>query len=213
MTVPAPRFQPGFRLFDGTVLNGYFDGAFAQPAGGQVQAGASSAATRGSGNISVQTSAAGNGNAADTTDDVLFAFTLPAKALDVAGRQLVIEAIGATAANGNNKQIKVWWGCTTAVVGSAVTGGTVIATSGTVTTNNGGWKAQATVTKYGAAGSNTQIAQGSTFAGAATEGVNVPVALTAPENAAIIIAVTGASGTTGAASDVVGNQLRVAFAN
>jgi hypothetical protein len=168
---------------------------------------------RATGNLNVQVVAAGNGNGADTTDDVLMVFTLKAGALDVAGRQVNILATGKTGATGNNKQFKIYWGCTSAVVGSAVSGGTAIAASGVVTTNNGGWQASAQVTKYGAAGSNTQIAQGATIAGATHGGVNAPVSLTAAENADIIIAVTGASGTTGAANDVLCMMLDVSFSD
>src|ERR1700758_2535980 len=75
---------------------------------------------RSCGNASVQVSAAGLGNAADTTDDVLFTYALPANALDAAGRQITITAAGKFASTANNKRIKIWWGTTTQTVGSAV---------------------------------------------------------------------------------------------
>lgn len=165
------------------------------------------------GNVNVQTSAAGLGNAADTTDDVLFTFALPAGALDQAGRQVNVVAGGKTAANGNNKRVKIWWGTTTQTVGSAVAGGTLIADTGVITTNAGGWQVLAQVTKYGTLGANTQIAQGQTMAGTTHGGTNVPVALTAVESAAINITITGASPTTGAASDVLGQYFDVAFSD
>jgi hypothetical protein len=176
--------------------------------------GASSTAARSGGNLNVQVSAAGLGNAAATTDTVLFTYALPANALDVAGRQVNIVAAGSFAANGNNKQVKIWWGTTTQTVGSAVAGGTAIASSGVVTTNSGGWQAQVQVTKYGAGGSNTQQASGQQIiAGSTHLGTAAPVALTNAENAVINITVTGSSSTTAAANDVLGQILDVSFSN
>lgn len=166
------------------------------------------------GNASVQISAAGQGNGADTTDDVLFTYALPASALDIAGRQVTITAAGKFAATANNKRVKLWWGTTTQTVGAAVAGGTLIADSGVVTTNNGGWTASVQVSKYGAAGSNTQIATNAqVVAGTSHLGTAVPVALTAAENGVINITVTGSSSTTGAANDVLGQLLDIAFNN
>lgn len=153
------------------------------------------------GNLSCQSSIAGVGNAADTTDDVLFTYTLPANALDKAGRAITITAIGKLAANGNNKTIKIFFGAT------------VVATSGVVTGNATGWQLQADVSKVGAAGANTQIGQGQSIVGTAHGGVNVPVAPTEVESGAIVIKVTGASGTTGAANDVLGQFFQVNWQN
>lgn len=164
------------------------------------------------GNVSVSVTSAGQGNGADTTDDVLATYAVPANSLD-AGRQITIQAMGKTASNGNNKRIKIWWGTTTQTLGAAVAGGTLIADSGVVTTNNGGWNASATITKYGAPGANTQIGQGQVVAGASHTGTQVPVLLTAAENAAINVTVTGASGTSGAANDVLAQMLEVTFNN
>lgn len=190
-----------------------FNAQGATPSSLTSQAGAGAGAARTNGNVNVQTVAAGQGNGADTTDDVLFTFALPANSLDVAGRQVNITAGGKTAANGNNKRFKLWWGTTTQTVGSPVAGGTLIADSGVVTTNAGGWQVSSQVTKYGASGSNTQIAQSSTIAGSTHGGVNAPVALTAAESGAINITVTGSSPTTGAAGDVLGQYFDVQFSN
>lgn len=165
-----------------------------------------------SGNVNVQVVAAGQGNAADTNDDVLFVFTLPANAFDAANRQLNILACGKLANNANSKRAKIFFGCTSAAVGSAVVGGTVIADSGASTTPNVGWQLSAQVTKYGAGGSNTQISQSQPIVGTAHGGVSVPVLLTATENAPIIIAVTGSSGSSGA-GDVLGQLLDVSFSD
>lgn len=169
---------------------------------------------RGTGNLSVQVSAAGNGNGADATDDVLFNYVLPAGALDAAGRQLTIQAAGTFAANGHNKRVKIFIGATSAVVGSAISGGTAICDTGTVTTSGGGWTAQVQVTKYGASGSNTQQASGAASAcGTTHNGTSAPQLLTLTESGAINITVTGSSATSSAANDVLGNLLDVSFAN
>src|ERR1700761_6699254 len=148
-----------------------------------------------------------SGNAADTTDDVLAVYTLPAATFDQAGRGGCITASFKTGATTNNKRAKILWGCTSAVAGGAVVGGTVIAdtgawVNGTTPNSAAGWQLQANVFKYGINGSNTQIAQGTVITGTLHGGIAAPVALTAPENATIIIAVTGSSYTTGAAGDV-----------
>lgn len=138
-------------------------------------------------------------------DNVLAVFSLPPGSLDVAGRVLQIFASGAVANNVNSKRIKIIFGCTTAVVGSAVTGGTTIADTGAFTTAiAAGFNISATVVKYGAAGSNTQVGMmGSTQIGAAASTLIAPAALTAPENAAILIAITGNAVTT--ATDIALN--------
>ncbi|ARU23735.1 hypothetical protein RSSE_c3354 [Ralstonia solanacearum] len=145
---------------------------------------------------------------------MLFTYAMPANAFNAAGRQVTITAAGKFAANANNKRIKIWWGTTTQTVGAAVAGGTLIADSGVVTTNGGGWSAGVQVTKYGAQGSNTQIATNeSVVAGATHTGTLAPVLLTNNENAVINITITGSSPTTGAASDVVGQLFDIAFNN
>lgn len=165
-----------------------------------------------SGNVNVQVSSAGAGNAADTTDDVLFVYTLPANAFDQANRQLNLLVCGKLAANANSKRAKIYYGCTSAAVGSAVVGGTVIADTGATNGNGVGWQLSAQITKYGAGGSNTQISQSQPIVGNAHGGVSVPVLLTAPENAPIIIAVTGSSAASGA-GDVLGQLLDVSFSD
>lgn len=193
----------------------YFNTAGAFPSTGGAQPGsATSGVARSGGNLSVQVSSAGQGNGADVTDDVLFTYALPASALDAAGRQVTITAAGKFAATANNKRIKIWWGTTTQTVGAAVAGGTLIADSGVVTTNGGGWTAGVQVEKYGANGSNTQIATSAQIAaGASHLGTAAPTLLTAVESGVINITVTGASSTTGAANDVVGQLFDIAFNN
>lgn len=147
-------------------------------------------------NQNVQVSAAGINPGATAADNVLFAFTVPANYFDQANRELLIKAAGSFGATANIKEIKIYAGCTTAVVGSTVTGGTVISDTGAVTTNGGRWQVEADIIKYGAAGSNTQLAVDVT-------GVKTPQALTLTESGSILIAITGNATT--ATTDIVAN--------
>lgn len=191
--------------------------AFADPplaSGSTINAGGSGVGGRLTGTLNTPTfSTTGQGNGADATDDVLLTFALPPGVFDIPGRQVIITASGKFAANGNNKRVKVWFGTTTQTPGLAVVGGTLVADSGTVTTNNGGWMASATVTKYGPNASNTQAGQGEILAGAASTGTILPALCTAVESGVINVTVTGSSATSSGASDVVGQMITVGFAN
>lgn len=151
-------------------------------------------------NIAAQAAVPGVSPATTANDNVLYSFTIPALTFDQAGRTVVIQAAGSYGATANNKDIKIIAGCTTAVVGSAVVGGTVISDTGVVATNGTRWQSQATIIKTGGLGSNTQVAIDNT-------GTKLPQALTAPENAGIIIAVTGNATT--ATIDILANWLEV----
>lgn len=173
-------------------------------------AGQVSTATLGAfGNIpgGVAVSAAGVSPGATGVDSVLAAFTLPASSFDAAGRELILTAVGQFAATANNKQLKLWAGCTTATVGSAVSGGTVIADSGVLTNSGTGWSISANIVKYGALNSNTQLG---CQLGTPTP-VSLPKTLTMTENAAIIFAVTGNATT--ATTDIVYRGLTTKYAN
>ena len=181
-----------------------------------VLGGGSANAMQLSGHLNVQGGNPLAANAADTTDDVLATYTLPASFFDVAGRALDILAYGKTGATTNNKRVKLWINAT--IVTGVVTAGTVIADSGAwvngTTPNNAvGWKLKATVEKYGAAGSNTQISIGEATIGATGLGAGVPTALTLTESGTIVLALTGSSYTTGAASDVLANLFEVIARN
>jgi hypothetical protein len=145
------------------------------------------------GNINRQVSSAGINPGATGVDSVLAVFSLQLSSFDVLGRGINIAAMGSMTNAATAKLVKLIWGATTAVVGSTVTGGTAIASFTDSTANSlGGWQLAANVFKYGAAASNTQIAlhevaQSGSVVGALT----APSLLTAPENAAILIAVTG----------------------
>ena len=156
------------------------------------------------GNLYVTTVSAGRSPGSTGNDNVLAAFSIPAGCFDIANRGINIMACGSIVNNANNKRVKIIAGATTAVVGSAVTGGTLIADTGTVTTVGGGFCIAANIFKYGAAGSNTQIAiHEASQIGSAIQALLSPSLLTLSEAAAILIAITGNAGTT--ASDIVFN--------
>lgn len=141
-------------------------------------------------------------------DYVLSVYSIPANTLGSALGQLqefAIQASGAFGATANNKRIKLIWNATTAVVGSAVTGGTVIADTGTVTTNGGGFNIWGAVVRSGA---NAQILinEGS-IAGTSHLGTAAPTSATAAESGVILVAVTGNATT--ATSDIKLNYFQV----
>lgn len=145
--------------------------------------------------------------AATGADNVLAVFSIPANTFDgISGtnRGISFNAFGSVGATANNKRIKIIYNATTAVVGSTVTGGTVIADTGSSTVSGTGWELTATVFKYGAPNSNTQLAlQQSAQVGAAVISIPAPVAATAVENAPILVAITGNAAT--ATSDIILN--------
>lgn len=156
------------------------------------------------GNVSRLQSVAGVIPGSTGNDNVLAVYAMPANSFDIAGRGVTITAGGSLGATANNKTIKIIFNATTAVVGSAVTGGTTIASTGVVATNGGGWWIGANVFKAGAAGSNTQVAiSNGTIVGTAHGGTTAPTFPVAVENAVILIAITGNAAT--AATDIVLN--------
>jgi hypothetical protein len=178
----------------------------------QVQAGSSTALIRSAGNINTQVVAAGVIPGATGADNVLAVFSLPANFFDgLAGtnRGISITAQGKFAATANNKQVKIIFNPATAVVGSTVgAGGTTVADTGVVATNNLGWSVQANIFKTGAAGSNTQLALHQQAQAGSTVGpLLAPTATAAVENAPILIAITGNATTV--ASDIVFNFLEI----
>ena len=162
------------------------------------QMGQSNAPIFAEGNVSRQVFGTAVNPGATGVDSVLAVYSLPANAFDIAGRGLSVFAQGSVANNTNAKRIKIYYGCTTAVVGSTVTGGTVVADTGSYsTTGAAGWSLEANIFKSGANGSNTQVAlHASAQIGSVNGSLLVPSAVTAPENAAILVAVTGNATTT-----------------
>jgi len=150
------------------------------------------------GNLVRAVSQPGISPAATGGDYVLAVTSIPANSFDIAGRGLNFLAMGSFASNTAVKTVKIFFAATTAVVGSVVTGGTVIA-SGTsnATLGSGGWNLEANVFKYGAAGSNTQLGLHTSFqSGNIVGALAAPSVLTAIETATIIVAVTGNAATT-----------------
>lgn len=189
-----PLFNPfpnGFRLIDGSYLNKLFTGNVAiTPAS---QAGLSTSVFNPAGILSVNTTSTGNG--ADTTEDTLLTFNLPAKVLSANGKTVKIRAWGTTAANADNKTMKLYFGSE------------VIATA-TAATSNKGWLLELEVIRTGA---STQVV----FGQGQVDTTNVtPLITTGAETdtAAIVIKVTGQAGT-GNANDIVAKGLIVEMSN
>lgn len=181
---------------------------------------------RPSGNIYANAGNPVASNPANTTEDILDGFVLPANALSAAGRGLMIAVSGSSGATGNNKRVRIYLNPTmsgqTVSAAGVISGGTVTSTSpgallldsGTQTTNAGGFYLSIEWFKYGAANSNTQVSSfGQIVFGTTHGGAVAPAATTIPENAAINIVITGASQTTGAAADVVLNTTLVQAMN
>lgn len=156
-----------------------------------------------------QISSAGISPGATGADNVLAVFTLPAGFFDAPGRGVEITATGSFAATANNKDVKVIFNPATAVVGSTVgAGGTTIADTGVSAGNNTAWSLSASVFKYGAAGSNTQMGlHQQAQVGSTVSALVKPSLITAVESGPILIAVTGNATT--AASDILFNFLEV----
>lgn len=156
------------------------------------------------GSLYKQISNTGVSPASTAADVVLAVYTLPASTLTRAANTnspvvLDIVAAGNFAATANNKTVKIIWNATTAVVGSAVTGGTTIASTGVVAINNLGFVMEAFV---GYNGSNSQYTQAVFVqAGATTVSQALSAAATATDSADILIAVTGNAAT--ATTDIV----------
>lgn len=184
-------------------------GTGVEPSSNLEQFGAGAATVLAEGNINRQISAAGINPGATGADNVLTFFSIPANSFDISGRGIGITAQGSFAATANTKQVKLIFNPATAVVGSTVgAGGTTVADSGAVATNNLGWSLQANVFKYGANGSNTQIGlHQQAQIGNAVANLLKPSLITATESGAILVAVTGNATT--AASDIVFNFLEV----
>lgn len=143
--------------------------------------------TYGPGKLNIQSASVGN--AADTTDDVGHTFALPANFLATIGTNtgLEIMAWGTSAANGNNKTFKTFFGATTAI------------SSGVVTINNKSWFTKVRVIRTGV---STQTVVGQAQSDATAIACSVQAA-TEDETAAITIKTTLASPTTGAANDLL----------
>ena len=135
------------------------------------------------------------------SDYIVGVIALSASVFDAANRSLQIQANGSFAANGNTKRVKLQISNTSQAVGAVISGGTAIADSTAVTTNGGGWEISAEVVKYGAAGSNTQMAIHALAQGTANTALLAPQNLTLTENTPIYLYVT--ANCTSTATDVL----------
>lgn len=148
----------------------------------------------------VQTSATGIGNAADTTDDTLFTYSLSSNSMSTNGRSVRVVASGHFATNVNPKRLKIWFA------------GTAVTDSGAVTLSNTDWTATAECTRV----DSTHVSCVGSFAGS-----NVAAVVTVTPNLAVsdltsnvsIIKTTGASTVAGTASDVLGYLQKTWFEN
>src|SRR5258708_5614516 len=73
-------------------------------------AGTGAAMLKEAGNINRQVSIAGAGNGADTTEDTLFTFTIPANAFDTLGRGVMVSAFGTTGTSAHTKTVRMYFG-------------------------------------------------------------------------------------------------------
>jgi len=155
-----------------------------------IQAGAGTAVKVPVGAVTVNVTEAGN--IANTNEQDLWTYSLPAATLNANGRGVRITVWGTLAANANDKVAKLY-------MGGYLLSSSVIA----MTVNNGLFRAQAEVIRTGAA---TEVGNASFYYGvlngAQTYRANA-FALALDTTAAIIIKVAGQSPTTGAANDVV----------
>ena len=185
------QFQNGYRLISGTDLNKIFNGNEAiTPA---IAAGGGGSTVNPAGVLSVNLTS--TGNTADTTEDTLMTYSLPAKTLSATNKGLKIRAWGNTAANADNKTIKLYFG-------------SEVITTPTAATNNKGWELELEVYKNGA---STQVVFGKGIVDTTSV---TPLITTGAETdtSAIVIKVTGTAGT-GNANDIVAKGLIVEMLN
>jgi hypothetical protein len=142
------------------------------------------------GTLNTQFTSSGNG--ADTTEDTLFTYTLPANTLSSAGKGLRIRCWGSTAANTDVKSFNLYFGASKFA-------------SATFTTSGANWVSQMEVLRNTTAATQQVFATGSSASTATAPYFN---AGTDNAAAAVVIKCTGQS-TTAAASDIVGQGFLV----
>lgn len=172
----------------GDILSSALPSDTAALAGGSLPSGSN---VKESGDLWMQTPAGGLAPAITNADVVVATALIPAGAFDIANRCITITANGNFAANSNNKTVKIIVAPTTAIIGSAIVGGTTIASTGVVTTSGSAWAIGADVIKTGATGSNTQTAiHLPTQVGAAVPSLTPCQALSLVESGSILVAIT-----------------------
>lgn len=159
-------------------------------------AGAGGVVVNGGGIANIQTSA--TSNAADSTDDTLHTYTLPANTLGATGaRRVRVRGYGTTGGNANTKTAKVWFGSASVSFGAASTATSVKP-----------WYFEADIDYVAHTAQNILVR--SNWAGAETA-VQV-TATTQDETTALVIKSTGASSASSAA-DVTENTFSVEVFN
>lgn len=137
--------------------------------------------------LSAKVAVAGNG--ADQTEDVMQTFSIPANTMGANGVQgFEIEAWGTFAANGDNKQVKLYFGA-------------VVIASGVVTNNGNNWFARMRVYRSGL---NTQVVTAEMLVGT-TDITPLVTTGTEVETAAIVAKVTGQETTANTANSITCN--------
>lgn len=148
-------------------------------------------AAGGAGALNKQLSVAGAGNGADTTEDTLFTYSLPANSLGAVGNEVDIEAWGSVTATSATKTVKVYFGTT------------VTQTLTWTTTQTGAWGVLMQVFKQ-AASVQLAITKFDSLGATITRSVAVINNGSETDTAAIVLKVTGQS-TVGTANTVLCN--------
>ena len=199
---PVPYTGPG--LVDNTWFAGLLAGVNPAPSTWQTYFGGGVGTFAEEGNVyKSPVSQVGSSPAGTGSDYVLSVFSLPANSFDIANRMLTLESYFDVANNTNSKRIKLYWNCTTAVVGSVVTGGTVIADSGAYTTTGAaGGSIGAQIINLGTGNIKALhfAAQIGSTVGSLLASQSLPITAASP----ILIALTGNAGTT--ATDILFNN-------
>lgn len=134
------------------------------------------------------------GNGADTTEDTLKSFPLPANALDAVGRGIYIYAWGTYANNTNSKTARLYFGA---------------ASISALSQNNVGWALEMVVGKSAA---NVQQVNGQSVVGT-SHGGTTTAAGAEVDTAAVTIKLTGQDATSATASAIVLNGMFIQFMN
>jgi hypothetical protein len=129
--------------------------------------------------LSKQLSVAGAGNGADTTEDTLFTYSLPANALAAVGNEVDIMAWGSVPATSATKTARLYFGA-------------VVTTVTYTTTQTGAWQMQMRVIKQ-AANVQLVIAELDSLGATVVRSIAVTNNGAEVDTAAIVIKVTGQS--------------------
>lgn len=133
------------------------------------------------------------GNGADQTEDTLISYSIPANTMGANGVQgFKIKAWGTLATNGDNKQVKLYFG-------------TVSIATGVITDSNKNWFLELNVYR---SGTNTQVIVGEGQRDTTSITPTVTTG-TETETAAIVAKVTGQGTTANTANEVVAKALIV----